>query len=381
MCSRSMKMRICPVLMLSLGLQLPLAAAETNSWTKTTSGFWEEPFWSLGVLPAFDQAAIQFNNPGFKALAIGASTTANHPDSLRIRNFTIDAPPDSANLLLLNYAGLDVPLDVTGWLTIGTNGSLLSYYSALECDSVMLEGRATFAELARTRAQSIYLTNEAELVLSNGWFEAVNEFIQSIHETNNSFLHTRGSTWTQYGGTNQFASMTIESDSNYNLNGGTLKHFGSQSAHIGTTAGPTEAALNVAGGVADLGDVVLGDIYDGPGFLDESRGWVRQSGGLFRSPRVEVKQGGIHQTGGTNQTSTILLPGPNPWIGPGSRANYILEGGHVASTRRIHLRPDWPIPPRLISAIGRHSHERPRHRGLWKQSLRALGGFPQRPQH
>ena len=26
----------------------------TNNWTKPNSGYWEEPFWSLGVLPSAD---------------------------------------------------------------------------------------------------------------------------------------------------------------------------------------------------------------------------------------------------------------------------------------------------------------------------------------
>jgi hypothetical protein len=57
-------------------VQVNLAAAPTNSWTKPTSGNWEEPFWSLGVLPSISQGEIEFRNPGFKALAIAPSTTA-----------------------------------------------------------------------------------------------------------------------------------------------------------------------------------------------------------------------------------------------------------------------------------------------------------------
>src|SRR5688572_1737391 len=103
--------------------------AATNSWTKTTSGFWEEPFWSLGVLPSASQEAVVFTNAGFKALAIGASTVANHPDSLQLNHLLVDAPTNSHNLLLLNYAGLNVPLSTTTF-SIGRDGSLLSYYSA-----------------------------------------------------------------------------------------------------------------------------------------------------------------------------------------------------------------------------------------------------------
>src|SRR5437773_9044701 len=84
-------------------VQLNLTAAPTNSWTKPTSGNWEEPFWSLGVLPSMNHGAIEFRNPGFKALAIAPSTTANFSGSLAIQNLTVEAPDGSANQLLLNY--------------------------------------------------------------------------------------------------------------------------------------------------------------------------------------------------------------------------------------------------------------------------------------
>src|SRR5437867_12075945 len=82
------------------------SAGLTNGWTKTTSGYWEEAYWSLGTLPSMQDDEIRFANEGWKALAIGGNTVANYPASLRIRNLTINAPSNSANLLLLNYAGL-----------------------------------------------------------------------------------------------------------------------------------------------------------------------------------------------------------------------------------------------------------------------------------
>src|SRR5438105_890918 len=85
-----------------------LPSLAENTWTKTSSAYWEEPFWSAGHLPTFTDGPIMFTNAGWKALAIGSATTANYPDSLRLTNLTIDAPPDSHNLLLLNWAGLSV---------------------------------------------------------------------------------------------------------------------------------------------------------------------------------------------------------------------------------------------------------------------------------
>src|SRR4051812_40259233 len=98
--------------------------AATNSWTKTISGYWEEPFWSLGHLPSASDEAIVVTNAGFKALAIGPSTVASAPGSLQINDLYVDAPTNSHNLLLLNYSGLNIPL-TTDTTHIGRDGSLL----------------------------------------------------------------------------------------------------------------------------------------------------------------------------------------------------------------------------------------------------------------
>jgi len=53
-----------------------------NNWVKPASGDWQDKAaWSLGTLPASDQA-ILFTNVGWKALAIGADTAQNFPQSM-----------------------------------------------------------------------------------------------------------------------------------------------------------------------------------------------------------------------------------------------------------------------------------------------------------
>src|SRR4051812_45355497 len=102
------------------------SAQQANSWTKAQSGYWEEPFWSLTVLPEAYQSAILFTNAGFKALAIGSETVSGYPGSLTISNLTVSAPADSHNLLLLNYAGLHLPLRVLESFYLGSNATLLA---------------------------------------------------------------------------------------------------------------------------------------------------------------------------------------------------------------------------------------------------------------
>ena len=81
--------------------------AQVNSWMKPTSGSWEEPQWSYGVLPG-DGQSVAINNAGWKAVQITGNTVANYPQSLTMRDLTISSPVDSYNTLLLNYAGYDV---------------------------------------------------------------------------------------------------------------------------------------------------------------------------------------------------------------------------------------------------------------------------------
>src|SRR5687767_14295937 len=63
----------------------------TNLWTKPVSGYWEEPFWSLGVLPDATQSVV-FTNVGWKALAIGTNTAQNFPDSMSVQSLRVSAP-------------------------------------------------------------------------------------------------------------------------------------------------------------------------------------------------------------------------------------------------------------------------------------------------
>src|SRR5437867_412960 len=103
------------------------SAQSTNEWTKPTSGYWEEPYWSLGHLPSMQDDGVLFANDGYKALAIGPSTTANYPTSLSIKNLSVYG---GNNLLLSNYSGMNVPLRVDSDFVLGPNASLLSYYAS-----------------------------------------------------------------------------------------------------------------------------------------------------------------------------------------------------------------------------------------------------------
>jgi hypothetical protein len=115
--------------MLSFAINGP---AQTNSWTKTTSGDWHEAFWSIGVLPGPDQDHIMFTNAGWKALAINRVTSRDFPNSLSIPRLTVGSPPDTVNTLILNFAGVQAPLRVADFLNLGSNAFLVTLSSGIE---------------------------------------------------------------------------------------------------------------------------------------------------------------------------------------------------------------------------------------------------------
>src|SRR5712671_6365131 len=105
------------------------ANSQPNSWTNSVSGYWEDQYWSLGLLPGSDQN-ILFTNAGWKALGIGPNTAQNFPQTLTVRSITLSSPANSFNTLLLNYAGLQTPL--TAALTVGSNSAVVMLSSALQ---------------------------------------------------------------------------------------------------------------------------------------------------------------------------------------------------------------------------------------------------------
>ena len=86
-----------------------LAFGQANSWTNPSSARWEDPFWSLGMLPMADQSVV-ITNDGWKAVGIFPSTPLNYPASMTVQDLRLSAIPGSFNRLLLNYSGTDRPL-------------------------------------------------------------------------------------------------------------------------------------------------------------------------------------------------------------------------------------------------------------------------------
>ncbi len=117
------------LVLLMPGLVSIASAQVINSWTNATSGNWQDPKWSLGIRPGSSQT-IMLTNQGWKAVAIGANTTQNFPQSLNVSNVFLGGYTDSFNVLLLNYAGYEVPL-TAGSITVGSNSAMTILASAV----------------------------------------------------------------------------------------------------------------------------------------------------------------------------------------------------------------------------------------------------------
>src|SRR5678815_1700744 len=85
------------------------AIAQTNSWISPSSGNWQDPYWSIGMLPGTNQY-IFLTNDGSKTLRIGRETAESYSETLRVGPITISAQGNFINTLLLDSVGLERPL-------------------------------------------------------------------------------------------------------------------------------------------------------------------------------------------------------------------------------------------------------------------------------
>lgn len=258
----------------------PGAAQTINSWTNPASGNWEDLKWSLGVRPTTNQS-VMITNAGWKAVAIGPSTTANFPGAMTISDFTVSAPPGDANTLLLNYANTAVPLTVLGGLTVSTNGTLMTLSSGI-------------------------------LIGSNGLSVAGGQVIQT-----GGFLHATNGT-SKLGGT-------------YNLTNASLRM---DCLDVGTAVAGDFIQFKGQVGVSNLN---LGSFL--PQSSQYNSGHYDFQGGQFTSDLIMIGGGSFLQGGGTNHSKVIAVAGYSfggPYDYTVLSGTYALDGGtHFAETMLV----------------------------------------------
>ena len=152
---------------------VPGQTGNTNRWIKPSSGFWEEPFWSSGVLPDSSQSVL-ITNQNWKAVGITPFTASNFPDSMTVGSVTVRGAFDTFNTLLLQYVGTGTPLTVLNGITLADMARILNFNSALivQGGTIVVTNAQIVQDggLIRTTNATMYLQN-ADYHLTNGVFE------------------------------------------------------------------------------------------------------------------------------------------------------------------------------------------------------------------
>jgi hypothetical protein len=290
----------------SLALLAASGSSQTfNSWVKPSSGDWEDQTaWSLGTLPSANQALL-FTNAGWKALAIGANTARNFPQSMKVGSITVSSPQDSYNVLLLNYAGYGTALQA-GSVTINTNavltllGSMLSVTnSGTTNDALLIDGTVNQGDNSAVRATYLGLGSRGA-VNGGGVYNLTNGLL-TVHS---AFAAGPGGQINQFGGYSWADQLELFVGGYYYLYDG---DFGG------------DLFLN-GGNFIQLGGLFNASLEDD--------GFYTLAGGTFIGglsvPGAVI--GFFTQTGGTNQSPALNVGAPGAWGG-----TYNLSDGLVTA--------------------------------------------------
>jgi hypothetical protein len=305
----------------------------TNYWTKTTSGDWEEQAsWSLGALPDATQTVV-FNNPGWKALAIGAQTAQNFPQSMSVQSLQVASAVDSYNTLLMNWSGLEQPLQTT-FLSVGSNSSVVVRGSSLEVISTSTDGSTgNLLLLGGTFIHSDYssvkvhgtlsVRSDRQFVtdsVSPGAYYLTNGTLSvNLRESIGGFAPGK---FVQYGGANNVGSLEINTEGEFDLYGGQATVTNGITVGIGDFS--SYATFYQYGGSVNADTVINGNyILNG--------GSITGRMSVPSGTDFQRDDGSVLQNGGTNFAVSLDLGHPNRF---GGRAFYVLSNGvvHVDSS-------------------------------------------------
>lgn len=304
-----------------------------NSWTNPASAAWQQPYWSLGVLPASAQSVIYFTNSNWKAVGIEAATVNNFPGSLLISNLVVSAPAGSSNTLLLNYAGFQTPLRVLNRFTLGSNATVRLLSSRLEVGQEFLVGSAVSQE----DGAQVYYENLTVGRDSPGFYNLLSGLVNAKTEQLGG-LNYWAALFHQEAGTNRTTSLLLHPKGRYELRGGEVA-----SGRISIGDGDTmfhrsdlEAVFDQsAGRVVITNDLLIGSGYHGAGSY-------LLTGGTISSDAIHIglnpdANGCFCQLGGTNQCRLLSVSEgvENLWPLPDgyTYSSYFLGGGRLATVQ------------------------------------------------
>ena len=225
---------------------------------------------------------------------------------MNVGSISVSSPPDSYNVLLLNYAGYGTPLRA-GAITVDTNavltvlGSMLSVTnSGTTNDELLVAGTVNQGDNSAVRATYLYLgPNQPNLAqVGVGTYNLTNGLLN----VSTGYMKVSG-TLNQYGGYSWFDQLTLYIGGYYYLYDG---DFGGNVFIDGGN-------FYQFGGLFNAGSVMKG-------FYTLAGGMFISTGGLV-VPRVADKVAYFAQSGGTNQSPSLNL-GAHAGVG-----SYTMSGG------------------------------------------------------
>jgi hypothetical protein len=325
----------------SLSFSFPVFADPViNAWISPTSGNWEDSQnWSLGIPPGSGQT-IMLTNQGWKAVAIGPNTAANFPGTLDVSSVILGGYTDSFNLLLLNYAGFEIPLQA-GSVNVGTNSGITALASVLTISTnssgpgdLSIFSAFNQGEQAIVNAHTINLGDITNASAGAGTYNQTNGTINA-----DEVSLANSSTFNQFDGADDIGILWMgaaNSPSNYgryNMGDGYLT-AASIVLYRGTF-NQTGGSVAVGLGLGDGTYALSGGILNLPGITIPNVNYSLRNPGFTGMGGNAV----LLQTGGTNfcngslqvyDTRAALMN--MPFWGPGS---YVLSNGVLCVSNTV----------------------------------------------
>ena len=310
----------------------PAPAQVINSWTNASSSNWEfQTNWSLGALPDQSQS-VYITNSGWKAVAIGPSTSQNFPASMQIQDLLIASPTNSRNTLLMNFSGFQVPLQASS-LSVGSNSYVVVQSSRIETSSINLAGTINQGDFSQVHVNGpMQIRNSGEYatdVLPPGLYVLTNGDLNVDAGVFLGESFTGGGQFIQYGGSHNVGggyspdaysppvSLFLSLQAEYDMYGGQLNS--TNAILVGSGDYATLSSFYQYGGTIN-GDMIINGNYT------LNSGTITGNMSVVAQNSFQRVNASVLQTGGTNSAKSLALGYPNRF---GGAAYYTLSNGVV----------------------------------------------------
>jgi len=256
-------------------------AATTDQWTNNASGLWATDLnWSSNQAPNSSFNLVLITNANSKTVTVDAATPSAN---LSIQGLTLSAPSGSTNTLALTDVTTNVPLQMSGALTVDRGGLLILTNSAIASAGVRID-----------HGGAINLTNSVLKEAGFAFFDVVNGGVL----LDSGLIDCGANQAVRLGRTNN-------SPGNLILNGGSMI---ASDIQIGTLTG-SRGMLTVSGGNLNATNLLtLGYAVNSTGIVSVTSGQLTATNNF-----TYVGKSGFGQMtiGGGSATFAFLSVGNN----------------------------------------------------------------------